>query len=143
MKKAKLIEFKENGDRRGKLVVVEEMRDVPFEIKRVFYIYGSDKKVVRGQHANKKTEFVLINVSGTSKVRIDNGLEKKIYNLDRPHIGVYIPTMVWKDMYDFSEDSVLLCLASEPYDSSEYIRSYDEFLEIVNKNGLDNINEFI
>lgn len=133
MKETKLIEFKENGDDRGHLVVVEGIKNIPFEIKRVFYIYGSNKEVIRGQHANRKTEFVLINVSGTSKVIVDDGIKKKLYNLDRPHIGIYIPTMVWKEMYDFSSDSVLLCLASENYDSNEYIRDYGEFLKEVNK----------
>lgn len=137
-----MIEFKQIGDERGHLVVVEGITDIPFEIKRVFYIYGSDKDVIRGQHANRKTEFVLINVSGTSKVMIDDGVNKKIYNLDRPHIGIYMPTMVWKNMYDFSEDSVLLCLASEPYDKNEYIRNYDEFIKEISKDWI-NKNEFI
>jgi dTDP-4-dehydrorhamnose 3,5-epimerase-like enzyme len=127
----KILEFKDLGDERGKLVVVEGMDDIPFEIKRVFYIYGSDPKVVRGQHANKKTEFVLINVSGTSKVKVDNGVETEVIELNRPRMGLYLPVNVWKDMYDFSEDSVLLVLASEHYDSSEYIRDYDQFVKEV------------
>ncbi len=84
--------------------------------------------VVRGNHANRKSKFVLINVNGTSKVKIDNGKETAIVELDRPHIGIYMDVMVWKDMYDFSEDSVLLVLASEHYDADEYIRDYNEFL---------------
>lgn len=131
MKNCKVINFKQHGDDRGHLVVIEGNKDVPFDVKRVFYIYGSSNDVVRGQHANRKTEFVLINVSGTSKVKIDDGKEQSIIELNEPHMGVYIPTMVWKDMYDFSEDSVLLVLASEPYDSSEYIRDYNEFLNEV------------
>lgn len=126
-----MLRFKENGDDRGRLVVVEGMQDVPFEIKRVFYIYGSDSDVVRGQHANKETEFVLINVSGTSKVRVTDGTEEFIVDLNRPHIGIYLPKMVWKDMYDFSEDSVLLVLASEHYNAEEYIRDYDEFKQLL------------
>lgn len=133
LNKSKLIKFNQLGDERGHLVVLEGMKDVPFEIKRVFYIYGSDKDVVRGQHANRRSEFVLINVSGTSKVTTDDGYEKITFDLDEPHIGVYIPNMVWKDMYDFSKDSVLLVLASEAYDGSEYIRGYDDFLEEVRK----------
>ncbi len=127
----KILEFKDLGDERGKLVVVEGMDDIPFEIKRVFYIYGSDPEVVRGQHANRKTEFVLINVSGTSKVRVDNGVETEIIELNRPRMGLFLPVNLWKDMYDFSEDSVLLVLASEHYDSSEYIRDYDKFVKEV------------
>ena len=128
-----MLEFPQNGDARGHLVVVEGGVDIPFDIKRIFYIYGSDAEVVRGQHANKKTEFILINVSGQSKVRVKDGKgNEAIFVLNRPHTGIYLPKMVWKDMYEFSEDSVLLCLASEHYDSEEYIRNYDEFEEIVN-----------
>lgn len=86
---------------------------------------------MRGQHANRESEFVLINVSGTSKVRIDDGKEEDIIELNRPMMGLYIPKMVWKDMYDFSEDSVLLVLASTHYDAGEYIRDYDEYIKEV------------
>lgn len=128
MNKVQMLEFPQHGDERGHLVVVEGMKDVPFEIKRIFYIYGSDAEVVRGQHANRKTEFVLINVAGKSKVRVKDGEgNEAVFCLNRPHTGIYLPTMVWKDMYDFSADSVLLCLASEHYDNTEYIRDYDEF----------------
>lgn len=127
----KILEFGDLGDERGKLVVVEGAMDIPFEIKRVFYIYGSDNQVIRGQHANRDSEFVLINVSGSSKVRVDNGFEEEIIELNRPRMGLYLPTMVWKDMYDFSEDSVLLVLANTHYDGNEYIRDYDEYLKEV------------
>ena len=127
----KILEFGDLGDERGKLVVVEGAMDIPFEIKRVFYIYGSDSNVIRGQHANRDSEFVLINVSGSSKVRVDNGFEEEIIELNRPRMGLYLPTMVWKDMYDFSEDSVLLVLANTHYDGNEYIRDYDEYLKEV------------
>ena len=127
----KILEFGDLGDERGKLVVVEGAQDIPFEIKRVFYIYGSDSQVVRGQHANRNSEFVLINVSGSSKVRVDNGFEEEIIELNRPRMGLYLPTMVWKDMYDVSEDSVLLVLANTHYDGHEYIRDYDEFIKEV------------
>lgn len=96
-------------------------------------MYGSDATVVRGQHANRRTEFVLINVSGTSKVKVDNGYETEIIELNKPRMGLYLQSMVWKDMYDFSEDSVLLVLASEHYDGAEYIRDYDAFLQEVRK----------
>ena len=126
--KVKMLEFSEKGDERGRLVIIEGGQDIPFEIKRVFYIYGSDKDVMRGQHANRRTEFVLINVAGTSKVKVKDGRGNEvIFCLNRPHTGVYLPAMVWKDMYDFSEDSVLLVLASEHYDAEEYIRDYDAF----------------
>ena len=123
----KVLNFKDLGDERGKLVVVEGSQDIPFKIERVFYIYGSDSEVVRGQHANRESEFVLINVGGTSKVRIDNGHSEAIIELNKPMMGLYIPTMVWKDMYDFSEDSILLVLASTHYTGKEYIRDYEEY----------------
>ena len=128
----KILEFGEYGDERGNLVVAEgNGKDIPVAIKRVFYMYGSDATVIRGQHANRKTEFVLINVSGTSKVKVDNGYETDVIELNKPRMGLYLPTMLWKDMYDFSADSVLLCLASEHYDGSEYIRDYNEYLKEV------------
>lgn len=130
----KILEFVDLGDERGNLVVIEgDGMDIPFDIKRVFYIYGSDAKVVRGQHANRETEFLLVNVSGTSKVRIDNGSESKIILLNRPRMGLYLSSMLWKDMYDFSEDSVLLVLASRHYDAAEYIRNYSDYLAALKK----------
>lgn len=129
--KCKIINFADFGDERGKLVVVEGGETIPFEIKRVFYIYESDATVKRGQHANRESEFVLINVAGKSKVRVTDGKEEYIVNLDRPMMGVYIPKMIWKDMYDFSTDSVLLVLASTHYDDKEYIRDYEEYLECI------------
>ena len=127
----KILEFGDLGDERGKLVVVEGAMDIPFEIKRVFYIYGSDSSIIRGQHANRNSEFVLINVSGSSKVRVDNGFEEEIIELNRPGMGLYIPTMVWKDMYDFSADSVLLVLTNTHYDGGEYMRDYYEYMKEV------------
>ncbi len=135
MNKVKMLEFQQRGDERGHLVIVEGNQDIPFEIKRTFYIYGSDPEVVRGQHANRESEFVLINVAGTSKVRVKDGEgNEAVYCLNRPHTGIYLPTMVWKDMYDFSKDSVLLVLASTHYDPDEYIRDYDEFVHIIKEN---------
>ena len=126
----KILEFSDLGDERGNLVVVEgNGYDIPFDIKRVFYIYGSDAQIARGKHANKKTEFVMINVSGKSKVKIDNGYEQDVIELNRPRMGLYLSTMVWKEMFDFSEDSVLLVLASEHYDAEEDIREYDDFMK--------------
>lgn len=128
--KCRVLNFADLGDERGKLVVIEGGQNVPFEIKRVFYIYGSDSTVVRGEHANRESEFVLINVAGTSKVRITDGKEEIIVELNKPMMGVYIPKMIWKDMYDFSSDSVLLVLASTHYDGNEYIRNYNDYLNI-------------
>ena len=129
--KCPILQFADLGDERGKLVVIEGNQAIPFDIKRVFYIYDSYSPVVRGQHANRESEFVLINVAGHSKVRITDGKEELIVKLDKPMMGVYLPKMIWKDMYEFSSDSVLLCLASTHYDGSEYIRDYEEYLKIM------------
>lgn len=126
------LQFPDLGDERGKLVVAEGELDIPFSIKRVFYMYGSDDSIVRGQHANRESEFVLINVAGSSKVMITDGENKEIVELKRPMEGLYIPKMIWKEMYDFSPDSVLLVLASTHYDGSEYIRDFDEYKRELN-----------
>ena len=126
-----VLQFGDLGDERGKLVVIEGAQSIPFDIKRIFYIYESDATVVRGQHANRNSEFVLVNVAGQSKVRITDGTEEFVVELNKPMMGVYIPQMIWKDMYDFSPDSVLLVLASTHYDAKEYIRDYNDYIEII------------
>ncbi|MBE6099374.1 MAG: WxcM-like domain-containing protein [Anaerovibrio sp.] len=129
-----ILDFGAIGDERGMLTICEGEQDIPFIPKRIFYIYRSGADVVRGKHANKITDFVLINVSGSSKVKIMDGRGNElVYSLNRPNTGIYIPHMVWKEMYDFSADSVLLCLASEHYDPNEYIRDYEAFLQEVIK----------
>ncbi len=125
----KILEFKELGDERGNLVAIEGGMDIPFEVKRVFYMYGTDDTMVRGQHANRRSQFVLINVSGSSKIKVDDGKgHTEIINMDKPRIGVYLPPMIWKEMYDFSQNSTILCLTDTHYDPEEYIRDYDEYL---------------
>lgn len=131
---AKFIRFKQMGDERGHLVVLEGGKDIPFDIARVFYIYGSDSDVIRGKHANRRSEFVLINVSGTSKVDVDNGDISETFELNEPHTGIYIPKMIWKNMYDFSPDSVLLVLSNEKYDPEEYIKDYSEYTAMMKQN---------
>ncbi len=127
--KARILEFDERGDERGNLVVVEGMQDIPFSIERIFYIYGSDGEIVRGKHANINSEFVLVNVAGSCKVKVDDGRGNiEVFSLDKPRIGLYLPKLVWKEMYEFSPDSVLLCLASEHYDELEYLRDYDGYI---------------
>lgn len=94
-REVKMLEFPQRGDKRGHLVIVEGMKDVPFDIKRIFYIYGSDKDVVRGQHANLKSQFVLVNVAGKSKVRVKDGLgNEAVFSLNRAHTGIYLPEMI-------------------------------------------------
>ena len=123
--------FQPHGDERGQLVALEEWRDIPFEIKRVYYMYETVNGVVRGRHAHKSLEQILICIHGTCKILLDNGSEKKVVPLEKPYEGLYISNDMWREMYDFSTDAVLLVLASQPYDESDYIRDYDEFLDFV------------
>lgn len=124
-------QFQQHGDERGQLVALEEFKDIPFEIKRVYYMYETKKGVRRGYHAHKSLEQILICIHGSCKVLLDNGMEKKIVSLEKPYEGLYVPNNMWREMYDFSADAVLLCLASELYHEDDYIREYDEFLKLV------------
>ena len=128
-KGVKMLSFPELND--GGFVEIEGLRDVPFEIKRIFYIFGrGNVGTVRGKHSNRKSEFVLFNVKGRSKVKtIDEYLNEVVYELNEPNQAVYIPKMVWKEMYDFTEDSVLMVLTNEYYDTDEYIREFDDFVK--------------
>ena len=130
MERSYMLEFSRHGDERGWLVAIEGNSDIPFDIKRIFYIFGSDPSVVRGRHANRRSEFVLINVCGSCRVKtVEINGDIQEFVLDKSHTGIYLPKMVWKDMYDFSSDSILLCLSSEHYDNEEYIRDYDAFVK--------------
>lgn len=101
--------------------------NIPFKIRRIFYSYASEVTTIRGAHANRNSEFVLISVFGSLKVRVDDGKIKKIYDLTSPSMGLYIPRMIWKEMYDFSEDNVLLVISNQHYDNAEYIRDYEAY----------------
>lgn len=128
--------FQPHGDHRGQLIALEEYKDIPFTIKRVYYMYDTGKEVRRGFHAHKSLEQILICIHGSCKILLDNGKEKKIVLLEKPYEGLYIANDMWREMYDFSEDAVLMVLASEVYDETDYIRNYDEFLQFINqKNG--------
>ena len=125
--------FQSHGDERGQLVALEEFRDIPFRIKRVYYMYDTAPGVVRGRHAHKSLEQILVCIHGSCKITMDNGREKKIVPLERPYEGLYVGPHMWHEMSEFSEGAVLLVLASELYDESDYIRDYDEFLKMVKK----------
>lgn len=128
----KIINFEEKGDDRGSLVVIEEGRDIPFDIKRVFYIYGTTQGISRGQHSHYKTKQLLVAVSGECKVTLDNGKQKETYALNKPNIGLLQNALIWGEMHDFSPDCTLMVLADTLYEDSDYIRSYDMFTKIVN-----------
>ena len=123
--------FQQHGDERGQLVALEEFKDIPFEIKRVYYMYDTGDGIHRGYHTHRTLKQILICIHGSCKVLLDNGEEKKVVSLEKPYEGLYIDHNMWREMYDFSPDAVLMVLASEYYDESDYIRNYDEFLRSI------------
>lgn len=123
--------FQQHGDHRGQLVALEEGKEIPFQVKRVYYMYDTVEGVRRGYHAHKCLEQILVCVHGSCKILLDNGKETAVVNLDTPYEGLYISNDIWREMYDFSSDAVLMVLASELYDEADYIRNYDEFLKFV------------
>jgi len=127
--------FQPHGDERGQLVALEEFKDIPFKIKRVYYMYETGKGVTRGYHAHKSLQQILICIHGSCKIKLDNGREQKVIPLEKPYEGLYVSNVMWREMFDFSPDAVLLVLASELYDESDYIRDYAEFVEFVKNYG--------
>lgn len=126
---ATFIVFQSKGDDRGSLVALESAKNIPFEIKRVYYIFDTKSGVVRGLHAHKDLSQVMVCLKGSCRVVLDNGSTKEQVILDSPDKGLLIGSMMWREMHDFSADCVLMVLANEHYDESDYIRDYDEFLE--------------
>lgn len=124
-------EFKVLGDHRGQLVALEANRQIPFEVKRVFYIYGTQEGVPRGNHSHYKTKQFLVAVNGSCKVTLDNGKQKETFDLNKPNLGLFQDALIWGTMHDFSSDCVLMVLANEYYDASDYITKYDTFIEVV------------
>jgi len=122
------INFQRLGDARGSLVALETGKEIPFSVKRVYYIFGTQESIGRGFHAHKTLKQVAICVCGSCRFVLDDGKRKDIVVLDSPNQGLLVDSMVWHEMYDFSEDCVLLMLASEHYDEADYIRDYDEFI---------------
>lgn len=124
-----LQEFKVLGDYRGQLIALEANRQIPFDVKRVFYIYGTQEGVPRGNHSHYKTKQFLVAVNGSCKVTLDDGEKKETFDLNRPNLGLFQDAFVWGTMHNFSSDCVLMVLANEYYDASDYITDYDKFLE--------------
>lgn len=127
----KLIDFDIKADNRGSLVALESNKNIPFEIKRVYYIFGTSKKVQRGFHAHIQLQQVAICIQGKCKILLDNGTTRRVIELNKPNKGLFIDKMIWRVMYDFSYDSVLMVLASELYDESDYIRNYDKYISLI------------
>ena len=127
----KLYTFPPHGDDRGQLVAIEENKDLPFDVKRIYYIYDTLPGVRRGFHAHRNLQQVLLCVNGSCKIHLDNGFDTAEVLLDKPNVGLYISNDMWREMYDFTPGAVLLVLASEYYDEADYIRNYDDFIKMV------------
>lgn len=126
-----LINFEVKGDHYGKLVALEGGSNIPFEIKRVYYIYDTLQDVVRGKHAHCLLEQVIICIAGSCDFMLDNGVEKAAVHLNSPSQGLYLKHNVWREFTGFSSDCVVLVLASQHYDENDYIRDYDVFLSVI------------
>jgi len=125
------ISFPVKGDSRGSLIAIEQFREVPFEIKRIYYIFDTKSGVSRGFHAHKNLEQVIICVKGSCVIHTDNGCKRERIQLENPRDGLHIRGMVWREMHDFSHDCVLVVLASQYYEEDDYIRSYEQFISEV------------
>ncbi|HAS8351696.1 TPA: WxcM-like domain-containing protein [Vibrio vulnificus] len=123
-----LIEFKTLGDDRGSLISLEQNKNIPFEIKRIYYIFGTKENVSRGFHAHKNLQQVAVCLSGSCRFVLDNGEKREDIILNSPDKGLYISNYMWREMHDFSPDCVLIVLASDFYLESDYIRNYDDFM---------------
>ena len=131
MSDTKLFDLKVLGDERGSLVALEENKNIPFEIKRVYYIYATKEGVRRGFHAHKDLKQVAICVNGSCSFLLDDGVTKEHITLNSPHKALLIEGVIWREMYDFSKDCVLMVLADAYYDEADYIRDYDDFLKVI------------
>ena len=128
MNEPKIIQLPKILDRRGNLSVIEENNHIPFKIERTFWmIYDVPGDSQRGGHAYKETEEFIVALSGSFDVVLDNGVERKTYHLNRSYYGLYVPKMVWREMNNFSTNSLALVLSSTKYDAEDYIRDYEEF----------------
>ena len=127
----KMYTFPPHGDDRGQLIAIEEQKDLPFDIKRVYYIYDTLSGVRRGFHAHRNLEQILLCVCGSCKIHLDDGTDTAEVTLDRPDQGLYIANNMWREMYDFTPGTVLLVLASEYYDEADYIRNYEDFQKMI------------
>ena len=123
-----IIDIRKYSDNRGYLSVIEGGMDIPFEIKRIYYLYMVPE-AARGAHAHKQLQQLLVATSGSVDITLDEGREKKTFHLDRPWKGLLVVPGLWRDLDNFSGGTVLMCLASEKYDEGDYIRNYDEFLK--------------
>jgi len=129
--KINILDFNQIDDVRGALISLEEQKNIPFKIKRVYYIFNTPTNISRGFHAHKKLEQVAVCMHGSCKFRLDDGNNTQIICLTTPHKGLFIDKMIWHEMFDFSKNCVIMVLASELYDENDYIREYKEFKSLI------------
>ena len=128
-----LIDFEVKGNYNGKLVALEVGQQIPFEIKRVYYIWGTQKDIIRGKHAHHKLEQIVICLSGSCDFILDDGKKRETVHLEKANQGIYIKNVIWREFTNFSKDCVIVVLASEHYDEADYIRDYTTFLETIKR----------
>jgi dTDP-4-dehydrorhamnose 3,5-epimerase-like enzyme len=131
LKDCKIVDFPKVTDYRGNLSFIEENHQIPFQIKRVYYLYDVPSGATRGGHAHKALQQVVIALSGSFDVILDDGYQRRSFFLNRPHYGLYIAPRIWRELENFSSNSVALSLVSEVYDESDYVRGYDDFKRLV------------
>ncbi len=125
----KIFEFNEHGDNRGNLVALEYPKDLPIEVKRIYYIYNVPGNISRGFHSHNDLQQILICLGGSVKIKLKTPEDEKVVLLDSPNKGLFVDKMIWREMYDFSDNATLLVLASMCYDEKDYIRNYDEYVK--------------
>lgn len=127
----KILNFNVKSDSRGSLIALENLKEIPFEVKRIYYIYDTKPDFPRGAHAHKELEQVLIMMDGSCELVLNDGKDIKNIILNRPDMGIFIGKNIWREMKNFSYGAKLLVLASDFYNENEYIRDYNEFLKAV------------
>ena len=128
VKNCKLININNINDSRGNIAFLQSP-DIPFSIKRIYYLYSIPDFAKRGGHAHKKLHQFMIALNGSFKISLDDGVQKKEYTLDNPEEGLYLPPMIWRDISEFKGNSICLVTASEDYDEEDYFRDYDRFIQ--------------
>ena len=131
MEEAKVIELSKHLDARGNLSVIEQLKDIPFEIKRTYWIYDVPGGEQRGGHAYRRNAELIVALSGSFDVVIDNGREEKTFSLNRSYFGLYVPCGLWRQMQNFSTNALALILASTEYDASDYVYDRSAFMQMV------------
>ena len=133
LSKCKIIDLPKVTDTRGNLTFVEENKHIPFQIKRVYYLYDVPAGEARGGHAHKRLQQLIISANGSFDVVLDDGSKRKRFHLNRSYYGLYLPSMIWRELDNFSSGSVCLVLASELFEEDDYIRDYETFRKLVKK----------